>query len=289
MNLIDQTNILKFLLSGGKFLYSGSNYQFYTISHILNSIHVPSSIFRSTNIYPNTIQGANSLIPVQQINQKNIQNTLSNLRLSINDNICVYGEKDNEVLDVFYVIYILNQFGFTNVYYFNYDYKNLSSDFLTQDYPVWENICNNYDFNDNSIQAQELVILNNNNLIKIIDVRSPASFAGLNNIFKVNGHIQNSVNIFWKRFFVPITKTPLVVSQVIKPLYEIERILLENGFDSKTNIVLTCNTGSEITSDWFIIKTLLGWNNIRLFTGAWNVYQYLHQINPKEFPIQVGN
>jgi 3-mercaptopyruvate sulfurtransferase SseA len=290
MKLIDESNILHFLLAGGKFIYAGTNYANYTSSHILNAIHFPASTLRNSSLYPNTVRGANAIVPVQPIDEESIKKLFRDARLSTQDKICVYAEPDSDLLDAFYVIYVLQAFGFRNVSYLNTEFRKLDPQFLTQDYPIWVPVlCEDYSFTDITIQAQEFALLNKLGAITPLDVRPPNAFAGLEKRFKVNGHAPNAVNIFWKRFFVPVTTSPLVVSNRLKPLPEIEQILAENGFTSETNTVLTCNTGSEITSDAFVLIDLLGWKKTRLFAGSWNVYQYLHQVDPEQFPVVKGN
>lgn len=289
MPIINESNILKFLVSGGKFLYAGTDYANYTRNHIINAIHFPASVLRNTSTYPNSIRGADALVPVQPINDESIKSMFRNARLSLKDYICVYSEIDTDIIDAFYVIYVLQAYGFKNVYYLNEEYRKLNPDLLTQDYPTWAPVlCENYEFTNDTIQAQEFALLNKLRKIVPFDVRPPNAFAGLEKRFKVNGHAPNAVNLFWKRFFVPISTSPLVVSNKLLPLAEIEKILAETGLNSNQNIVLTCNTGSEITSDAFILRTLLGWKKVVLFAGSWNVYQYLHQIKPEEFPVVTG-
>jgi len=284
--LIDETNIVKFLVDGGKFIYSNDSYKNYTSSHLLNSIVLSPNTFRATSIYPNTINGANASIPVQQIDVDNIKKIFKNAKLSINDKICVYAEPDGELLNAFFIIAILYQFGFKNVAYLNTEYKKLSPDLFTQDYPVWQPVCGEYEFTDFSIQAQEVAFLNQQKLAKIIDVRPPLDFAGVSKTFKVNGHIPDSTNIFWKKFFVPVSENPLVVSNKLLPFTEIEKILADNALTRNDNIILSCNSGSELTSTWFVLVIALKWPSVKLFNGSWNVYQYLHQVDPLKFPIQ---
>ncbi len=290
MPLIDETNILKFLLSGGKFIYAGTDYAAYTSNHVLNAIHLPGALFRSSKTYPNTVPGANAIVPVQPDEPESIKQLFNNAKLSVNDHICVYGEPDGGIVDTFFVIYNLQAWGFKNIAYLNTEFRQLNPQFLTQDYPVWEHVCEDYTFvfaND-ILQAQEYALLNKFGQITPLDVRPPNAFAGNEKRFKVNGHAPNSVNVFWKRFFVPSSTTPLIVTNKLIPIPDIVRILSENGITQETNTVLTCNTGSEISVDAFILRTLLGWNNVKLFIGSWNVYQYLHQIDPEQFPVVTG-
>ena len=286
MLLIDETNIVKFLLDGGKFVFANDNYKNYTTTHLLNSIFLSPNTFRGTSIYPNTINGANASIPVQQADVDNIKRILKDARLSVNDKICVYAEPDGELLNAFFIIAILKQFGFKNVAYLNMEYKKLSPDLFTQDYPTWQPVCGDYEFTDLSIQAQEVAFLNQQKLAKLIDVRPPNDFAGVSKTFKVNGHAPNAINIFWKRFFTPISQNPLIVSNKFIPFADIEKILLDNGLSSKDNIILTCNSGSEITSHWFVLALIFNWPSVKLFSGYWNVYQYLHKVDPIKFTVE---
>jgi 3-mercaptopyruvate sulfurtransferase SseA len=285
MNLIDDSNILSFLITGGKFIYAGENYTNYTTMHIINGIHLPSNVLRSVSNYPSTIKDATALIPVQQISDENIIEIFKRARISINDDICVYSESDNNIIDAFFVIVTLQSWGFKKVSYLNMSYRNLNTQYLTQDYPTWPPVCEKYENNNNNIQVQEFSLLNKLGKITPLDIRSKISFDGLDKKFKINGHVPNAINIFWKKFFIPISITPLVVSNKLIPLNEIEEILNNNGITSETDIVVTCNSGNEITATAFILITLLGWKKVRLFPGSWNVYQYFNQIDPINFPV----
>ncbi len=292
--LINTTNISNFIKDGGKFIYTNGDYYKYTTQHIKNSIHFPASSLRNTFNYRNSeeikpVNGIMAIIPVQQIDTKSIEKLFKNARLSINDKICVYDEGDLDILNAFYVIIVMELFGFKNVSYLNFDWHILSQRYITQDYPMWKEICDKnekYIYNNSQIiKADQVAYLNKINIIKILDVRAENDFSGDSKLFKINGHIPNAKNIHWKTFFELNPKNPNMVTNVLKPLDSIKNIMRINGMTKNSNIVLTCNSGNEITSTYFVIKKLLGWYKIKLFSGSWNVYQYLHQIDPIKYPI----
>ncbi len=288
--LIDEKNIDKFLSIGGKFLYTDSDYYVWTTNHLVNSIHLSSDVFKITSTYPNTVPGNDALLPAQQEDPEVISKILRKVRLSVNDHICVYCEIDKSITRSFYVINILQSYGFKNVYYLNTEYKNLDSKYLTKDYPKWRPVVEDYYYdNSKNLQAQEVAELNKLGKITIVDIRIPEQFNGIEKRFKINGHIPNSINIPWKQFFVPIKTSPLVVSNKLIDISQINKILSDNKITQNSNIVITCNTGVEISILSFILKNLLSWNNYLLFKGSWNAYQYLYQLEPKQFPIIKGD
>jgi len=284
-HFIDNTNINCFLEKKGKFLCVCDNIINYTTSHIVNSVLLSSKILKSAQ-YPNlyNIVG-NSVTPNTNINISLLKEPLISLGLNVNDHICVYAFNNTFIEGCLFIWKYLVLSGFQNVYYFNYDWTKLDSKYFTQDYPKWNYIKCDYEHLSISISLEEVNLLNQNNQAKIIDVRPANQFNGLTNFFKFNGHIPNAVNSPFLNLFVKDGSGN--VTPVYKSREEIQEIVDATGFTKNQNVIISCNTGSEIGVYIFALVNILDWSyeNIRAYDGGWNLYQLAYQKDPLLYPI----
>jgi 3-mercaptopyruvate sulfurtransferase SseA len=297
--LIDEKNIDKFLLLNGKFLFTDTNYKEYTNNHLINSIHFPSASLRNTNFNSSNICKNDGLVPLQYVNDNSISNLFINSGLSLNDYICVYGGVDEDVYACIFVLYTLYKFGFKNLYYLNCNWKKLPNKYFTLDFPIWNRI-NNEKFTIKNLAFEPDDVLNiiNSNKYKLLDVRSPSDFKGDTGVWKIKGHIPGAYNLFWKSVLINeniknyvkknnkiVSETKTIATQKFINMNQIKQKLKLLKFNKNDNICVYCNTGSEGTLMFFVLKFLMKWNNIKLFEKSFGNYQYLHQICPNLYPI----
>ena len=281
--LIDNTNIDDFVSKNGKFLCVSNSWKDYTTEHLLNSILFPCDILFNTsyNSYPD--YAGSSLLPVSNIDPSSIRNFFKTSGLNVKDPICVYAYDSNYIYSALFLFRTLNSYGFKNIFYLNYDWVNLSYSLKTQNYPNWKYVPCNYPYTDDTTGLQEIVIKNNNNQLNLIDARSPENFNGETNLFQINGHIPNSVNLYWKNLMV--LNSEGIVTPVFKSIDELNSIVAETGFTAEDSVSLSCNTGREVCVLYFVLKFMLNWENVQIYDGSWNEYQLMYQKQPNLFPV----
>lgn len=288
--LIDISNIDDFIRKGGKFLFSDSNtdqWKTYINSHIKNAIYFSASSLRTSNTYYVSNCKACGIVPVQQIDIKSIVKMLTNARLSKHDKICVYGGVGGDIISTLFVYYTLAKFGL-NMYYFNMDWKTLPTQYLTQEIPVYKKIHEKYKYCDNDINAEKVVKKSLKKNTRIIDVRPPTSYSGVTDIYPINGHIPTAINVFWNNLMVSTDSTPAIVTQVFQSKEYITQLLNNAGIYKENDIIVYCNSSSELSVMFFAITNILGWKNIKAFQGSWNVYQYLSSKCPNKYQVTIG-
>ena len=243
---------------------------------------------RASNTYHVNNCKANAILPVQQIDVKNIVRMLKNARLSKHDIICVYGDVNSQITDTLFVYYTLEKFGL-NMYYLNLDWKTLPVQYITKEIPVYKKICEKYKYSENVINAEDVVKESNYKNTRIIDVRPPADYSGENNIFPINGHIPTAINVYWIKLLVSTNTEPVIVTPTFQTKEYIEKLFNNAGIYSSNDIILSCNSGSETTVTCFAITQILKWQNLKTFEGSWNVYQYLSGQCPEKYKITTGS
>ena len=118
----------------------------------------------------------------------------------------------------------------------------------------------------------------------LIDVRSPEEYSGErlhmpdypNEGATRAGHIPTARSIPWSRATNP--------DQTFKPLAELEQIYMtDTGFALDDEIIAYCRIGERSSHTWFVLKYLLGANDVRNYDGSWTEWGSLVKV-----PIALG-
>ena len=119
-------------------------------------------------------------------------------------------------------------------------------------------------FRDEAIDA-----IGNKNLV---DVRSPDEFAGKlvapahlpQEGAQRPGHIPTAVNVPWSK--------AANEDGTFKSDDELRRIYAEAGLDDGKDTIAYCRIGERSSHTWFVLKELLGHENVKNYDGSWTEY-----------------
>jgi Rhodanese-related sulfurtransferase len=133
----------------------------------------------------------------------------------------------------------------------------------TTEYPV-------VDRNEDGIRAFRDDILSTLGTRPLIDVRSPAEYAGETTTAPdypeesalKPGHIPTANNIPWK--------TALAEDEGYLPVADLKRIYVDDlGLKEDDHIVAYCRIGERSSHTWFALKYLLGFDDVKNYDGSW--------------------
>ncbi len=105
---------------------------------------------------------------------------------------------------------------------------------------------------------------------RLVDVRSPEEYRGErlhmpgypNEGALRGGHIPGAVNIPWSR--------AVNEDGTFKPAEELRAIYLEEaGLRPDEDVIVYCRIGERSSHTWFVLKYLLGFENVRNYDGSW--------------------
>ncbi len=97
--------------------------------------------------------------------------------------------------------------------------------------------------------------------MQLIDVRSPAEYAGESSRIDVAGHIPTAINVPWSAMVTEDMRA--------KPAADIRKHLLGMGIDLEAeDTVLYCNSGVSATFGMLAME-IAGASNLRLYDGSW--------------------
>jgi thiosulfate/3-mercaptopyruvate sulfurtransferase len=106
----------------------------------------------------------------------------------------------------------------------------------------------------------------------LVDVRSPDEFTGkviappgMSETAQRGGHIPGAKSVPWS--------TAVNQDGTFKSPDELQQIYLQQkGVDPKKDTIAYCRIGERSSHTWFVLKYLLGLNNVKNYDGSWTEY-----------------
>jgi len=106
----------------------------------------------------------------------------------------------------------------------------------------------------------------------LVDVRSPDEFTGkviappgMSETAQRGGHIPGAKSIPWS--------TAVNQDGTFKSPDELQQIYIQQkGVDPKRDTIAYCRIGERSSHTWFVLKYLLGLNNVKNYDGSWTEY-----------------
>ena len=104
----------------------------------------------------------------------------------------------------------------------------------------------------------------------LVDVRSPEEYTGErlhmpdfpNEGATRGGHIPTAASIPWSK--------SIQADETFRPLAELEQLYFEaTGFSRSSDFIAYCRIGERSSHTWFVLKYLLGVENVRNYDGSW--------------------
>ncbi len=103
---------------------------------------------------------------------------------------------------------------------------------------------------------------------ELVDVRSPQEFTGeilappgLPETCQRGGHIPGARNIPWGQ--------AVNDDGTFKPQDELKRLYGAEGIDGRRPVIAYCRIGERSSHTWFVLKYLLGYQNVTNYDGSW--------------------
>ncbi len=107
--------------------------------------------------------------------------------------------------------------------------------------------------------------------LPLVDVRSPGEYTG--KLYHMEGypqegalragHIKGAVNVPWAKAANTADGT-FKSADELRAIYE-----QEQGLKPGDNVIAYCRIGERSSHTWFVLKYLLGYDNVRNYDGSW--------------------
>ena len=132
---------------------------------------------------------------------------------------------------------------------------------------------------DESIRANADFVLKNikNHRIAIVDTRNPDGYAGKDTKEnKRTGHIPGAVNITF-------STANLVKDAVFKSINDLRTQYESKGVTRDKEVITYCQGGIRAAHTYFVLKHILGYPKVRVYTGSWAEWS---KLPPEKYPAE---
>ncbi len=202
--------------------------------------------------------------------QEQLERLLSNLGVGRDTTIVMYGDNNNWFGA--YAFWLLKIYGHQDVRVMNGGRKKWLDEGrpTTTDVPNYPKTEYKADAPDLSIRIfrDEVRSLLGQPDYAMVDVRSPAEYTGellappgLSETAQRGGHIPGAKNIPWSQ--------AVAEDGTFKPVEQLRDLYQGKGITADKNIVAYCRIGERSSHTWFVLKYLLGYENVRNYDGSW--------------------
>lgn len=100
---------------------------------------------------------------------------------------------------------------------------------------------------------------------QLIDLRNPEEYNGDVTLpghpIRRNGHVPGAVNLR--------ADSSLLANSRFRPIDHITSTHAELQLDNSLPTVVYCNNGARAALEWFVLRFLLGWEDVRVYDGSW--------------------
>ena len=136
---------------------------------------------------------------------------------------------------------------------------------------------------DNTIRAFRDEVVADIGVKNLVDVRSPDEFSGKilapahlpQEQSQRPGHIPGAINVPWSK--------AANEDGTFKSDDELKELYGEAGLDGSKDTIAYCRIGERSSHTWFVLKELLGQQNVKNYDGSWTEYGSLIGV-----PIELG-
>jgi len=218
------------------------------------------------------------------VNQEQFSALLSERGISNDDTVVLYGGNNNWFAA--YAYWYFKLYGHRDVKLIDGGRKKWELDARPYSTDVPQRARTNYQAQapDLSIRAFRDEVVEAIGVKNLVDVRSPDEFAGRllapahlpQEQSQRGGHIPTAINVPWSK--------AANEDGTFKSDEELAKIYGEAGLDNGKDTIAYCRIGERSSHTWFVLKELLGQQNVKNYDGSWTEYGSLIGV-----PISLGD
>jgi len=206
------------------------------------------------------------------VNKEQFEALLSDRGIANDDTVVLYGGNNNWFAA--YAYWYFKLYGHQDVKLLDGGRKKweLDSRELTDEVPTRAKTSYTAQEQDHSIRAFRDETVEAIGTKNLVDVRSPDEFAGRllapahlpQEQSQRAGHIPTAVNVPWSKAAND--------DGTFKSDDELRQIYGEAGFDEGKDTIAYCRIGERSSHTWFVLKEILGHENVKNYDGSWTEY-----------------
>jgi thiosulfate/3-mercaptopyruvate sulfurtransferase len=207
------------------------------------------------------------------ISRQSLEQLLSRSGISNDDTILLYGDNNNWFAA--YAFWVLEMYGHRNLKLMDGGRKKWVDENrpMTKDEPKVTRTSYKAGEPDQNLRAKREQVLASigQNGKALVDVRSPAEFSGeilappgLQETAQRGGHIPGAANVPWAQ--------AVKEDGTFKSVDDLKNLYQPKGVTPDKEVIAYCRIGERSSHTWFVLKHLLGYQNVRNYDGSWTEY-----------------
>jgi thiosulfate/3-mercaptopyruvate sulfurtransferase len=206
------------------------------------------------------------------VNQAQFSALLSERGISNDDTVVLYGGNNNWFAA--YAYWYFKLYGHRDVKLLDGGRKKWELDArpYSKDVPQRSRASYSASAPDLSIRAFRDEVVESIGVQNLVDVRSPDEFAGRllapahlpQEQSQRGGHIPTAINVPWSK--------SANEDGTFKSDDELAKIYGEAGLDNGKDTIAYCRIGERSSHTWFVLKEILGHQNVKNYDGSWTEY-----------------
>jgi thiosulfate/3-mercaptopyruvate sulfurtransferase len=215
-----------------------------------------------------TLRASRGGVPVQLMDAPWYRELLGRLGLDHRVPVVVYGAGETLNIDATFVAWILASMGHPRVYlldggFFKWQYEGKS---VARTYPavkattaLWREAT----FRP-AVASLDQVLRARAAGTLLVDARPPAQFRGEEGSQSRLGHVPGAINHYWQDDLVTEG-----FGRVFRTLESLRASYAAQGITPDKDIILYCNSATEASHLYFVLRWLLAYPRVRIFPGSW--------------------
>jgi thiosulfate/3-mercaptopyruvate sulfurtransferase len=209
------------------------------------------------------------------ISQEAFERLVGGAGISPSDTVILYGDNNNWFAA--YGFWLFKLYGHEDVRLMNggrVKWLNESDKPMTPDVPDFQPVTYRVQKLNRHLRAHlpDVFEATKSGQINLVDVRSPDEFSGkviappgMTETAQRGGHIPGAKSVPWSMAVAP--DGTFKSADELRAIYQDEK-----GVDPKRDTIAYCRIGERSSHTWFVLKYLLGLENVRNYDGSWTEY-----------------
>lgn len=239
--------------------------------------HLPDAVYVNTE----TLRAASGGTPMQLLPGQWYAGVFERLGVRWDQPVVIYSAGETHNIDATFLVWLLASYGHPRVYlvdggYFKWQLEQRP---LAKHYPKLTPAPappGTFKPPTASLEDVRRAVLTHDAVL--VDARPPDQFSGEAGAQMRRGHIPGAVNHYWQDDLEQEG-----FGRIWKPADSLKATYAAQGITPDKHLILYCNSTTEATHVFFALRYLLGYPNVRIYTGAWTEWA-----EREELPIEGG-
>ncbi len=239
--------------------------------------HLPGATYVNTE----TLRAVDHGVPLQLMPENWYAEVVSRLGVRWDRPVVIYSAGESHNIDATFLVWLLAAYGHPRVYlldggYFKWELEQRP---IARHYPkITPAPVPPGHFRPALATLEQVRRAVERHDAVLVDARPPDQYVGAAGAQMRHGHIPGAINHYWQNDLVQVG-----FGRVWKSREALRAAYVGQGITPDRPLILYCNSTTEASHVFFALRFLLGYPDVRIYTGSWTEWA-----EREELPIETG-